>query len=117
MTDRDISLSDIDSMVGYSDSQKNLMKVFLTTDMDLSLLVDKVLLEALDASDLNHYFEAESLFQEALDLIKVKGKKNDYMFMPVLLHYCAFLAKHGRVNEYKIAFAEFERIGLLYSLS
>jgi hypothetical protein len=54
------------------------------------------------------------LFQEALDLIRVKGKRNDYMFLPVLLHYCAFLEKCKRDDEFKVAFAEFERIGALY---
>ncbi len=106
-------MSDIDAM-DCTPGQKNLIKHLVTLDLELSERVDVVLVESLDAADLEHHFEAESLFQEALDLIRVRGRRNDYMFMPVLLHYCAFLHKSKRFDEYKVAFSEFERIAALY---
>jgi hypothetical protein len=114
MNGKEISISDIEDWEGYTPGQKNLMKHLMTVDLALSERVDVVLVEALDASDLEHHYEAESLFQEALDLIRVRGRRNDYMFLPVLLHYCAFLHKCKRFDEYKVAFSEFERIGALY---
>ncbi len=114
MSGKEISISDIEAMEGCTEGQKNLMKHLATLDLEFAKSVDVVLVEAIDASELEHLFEAESLFQEALDLIRVKGKRNDYMFLPVLLHYCAFLEKCKRDDDFKVAFAEFERIGALY---
>ncbi len=114
MDDRTISRSDVDAMTGYTAGQKRLMKMLITCNIELSELVDKVLVEAIDASDIGHHIEAESLFQEALSLIEKKGTTDDYMFMPVLLHYCAFLHKYRRFDEYDLAFEEFNRIAALY---
>ncbi len=99
---------------GLSDSQKRLMEVLLCCNLELSERVDIVLVEALDARDLGHAIEAESLFQEALNLIRAKGKRDDYMFLPVLLHYCAFLHECGRMTDYYRMLAEFRRIEILY---
>lgn len=114
MDDGTISRSDVETMAGYSASQKRLMKMLITTDLELSCLVDKVLVEAIDASEIGHHIEAESLFQETLLLIEKNGSADDYMFMPVLLHYCAFLHKYRRFDEYEVAFEEFNRVAALY---
>ncbi|CAN5567322.1 hypothetical protein BH10CYA1_BH10CYA1_60080 [soil metagenome] len=111
MLDRD-SLTD-----GLTTSQRNLAMVLLNCDIEFSERVDVVLVEALDARDLGHKIEADSLFQEALSLISLSGKPDDYMFLPVLLHYCAFLHECGRLADYECMIAEFRRIEVLYEWS
>jgi hypothetical protein len=114
MDERTISCSDVDAMTGCTTGQKRLMKMLITCNLELSELVDKVLVEAIDASDIGHHIKAESLFKETLALIEKKGTTDDYMFVPVLLHYCAFLHRYKRFDEYELALEEFNRIAALY---
>ncbi len=96
-----------------SDTQRRLVGVILTTNLELSERVDKLLVAALDANDIGA--DAESLFEEALRVIRREGRPDDYMFLPVLLHYCAFLSKCGRDADYAENMMEFERIGAKYA--
>ena len=109
-----ISVNDVDEMTDVSIGQKRLMKMLITVDLEVSQCFDDILVEALDARDLGHHVEAESLFREAIRFAEANFGDEGYLLMPVLLHFCCFLESRGRKLEAVVVMERFKRIGLLY---
>ena len=109
-----ISVDDVDEMTDVSIGQKRLMKMLITVDMEVSQRFDDILVEALDARDLGHHVEAESLFREAIRFAEANFGDEGYLLMPVLLHFCGFLDSRGRKFEATVVMERFIRISKLY---
>lgn len=101
-------------MSNRTEGQRRLMKVLVETDLEAIEDFDKILVEALDARDVGHATESESLFREAIAFAENATGSDGYLVLPGLLHFADFLQVQGRKQEFNTAFARYKAISALY---
>ena len=106
--------SKLGDLANCSQAQLRLMDLLTTLNLNDAEQFDKIVVEALDARDLGHFIEAESLFQEAIRFAEIRLGGDSFLLMLVFLHFAYFLKVQGRTQESEAAYARYTVLNGLY---